>query len=223
MNAFLDCLDSAIRKEHGDRIPAHFDAGRLRIPSLHLAVSCHEVESPDNQVHIHTLMEFGGGKTQTLEACFFALQPNGLEQCAHRWVIQILPVFASLCCGQERFGATYMAEEGNSLIPGACGFLSPLWTIGDATTDLSEAPFFAALPRPHPAANGDIVLAKAVVDTRGGHWSLTNELNNHENFFEVDPWNIGVPVPKKFSMSILFALYFFPAEFPALAARKSGA
>lgn len=65
MNAFLDCLDSAIRKEHGDRIPAHFDAGRLRIPSLHLAVSSHEVESPDNQVHIHTLMEFGGGKTQT--------------------------------------------------------------------------------------------------------------------------------------------------------------
>lgn len=116
-----------------------------------------------------------------------------------------------------------MAEEGNSLIPGACGFLSPLWTIGDASSDLSEAPFFAALPRPHPAANGDIVLAKAVVNTLGGRWSLTNELNNHETSFEVDPWNIGVPVPEKFSMSILFALYFFPAEFPAAGEKESGA
>jgi hypothetical protein len=218
MNAFLHCLDSAIRKEHGDSIPTNLSADRLLIPSLSLAIGSQEIRGPENQVHIHTSIEFG---TQTLEACIVAAQPNGHEQCANRWMIQVLPLFVSLCSMREQLGATHI-DERNSPIAGAHGFLSPIWTIGDKSTDLSEAPFFAGLPTPHPETNGPLILTKAVLLATEGRWSLVNEINGHEASFEVDPLNFSAPVPGKFSVSSMFGLYFFPASFPKVAETESG-
>jgi len=210
MQQFIDILKSTIDSTVDKSIETIATGGRIVIPSQALSIGVQEYQAPGTQIHVHFFVEFGkGSSAQTSEACISSFGPTAHEDCAHRFALQVLPLFLSLRAGRAVSGAIHI-DHANRLIPGVHGFIGPIWRLGDKSTDVSEVPFFAGVPTPHPPSSNILILAKSILMGAAGRWELTNEINGHEYTFRINSLSFGAESPSKLSISTLFALYFFP-------------